>query len=112
MRMPDSTPAPAPQKLPPRKRAPDTLTQEDAFGNAFDGRVVNRFLGFLKPYRVPIYISIGAVLIFTATQIAIPLMIRHIVDDALTAGAQAERLLMIAVGAFFGVAAINYIANY
>ena len=114
--MPDSAvPANgAPQRpvLPPRSKRPQTLTAEDVYGNVFDGRVIRRFLEFLKPYRRSIYIAIAAVLVFTLTQIAIPLVIRHIVDDALIAGAQAERLLLIAIGGFFAVIVVNYVANY
>jgi ATP-binding cassette subfamily B protein len=113
--MPDSTadPQPAPRRtLAQRVNRVQTLTAEDTYGNVFDRGIVGRFLAYLRPYRRTIYVAIAAVLVFTATQISIPLMIRHIVDDALTAGAQAERLLMIAVGAFFVVAVVNYVSNY
>jgi ATP-binding cassette subfamily B multidrug efflux pump len=112
--MPDSAPSPDDSKgaLPLRKRRVQTLSSEDTFGKVFDGHVVRRFVAFLKPYRRRIYLAIGAVVIFTLTQLSVPLIIRHIVDKALTAGADAERLLLIAVVGFFGVALVNYVSNY
>ncbi|MBI4184072.1 MAG: ABC transporter ATP-binding protein [Proteobacteria bacterium] len=85
---------------------------ERIFGAAFDGRVVERFLGFLGRYRGRLAIAVGAVLVFTLTQIAIPLVVRHAIDDAL-AGANAGRaLLATAALAFAVVVAVNYGANY
>jgi len=112
--MPDSAPSPDDHKnaLPQRKRRVQTLSSEDTFGKVFDGHVVRRFAGFLKPYRRRIYLAIASVIIFTMTQLSVPLIIRHIVDKALTAGAEAERLLLIAVAGFFCVAFVNYISNY
>jgi len=113
--MPDTTPAAdQPQKphLPARKRRPPTLSSEDTFGKVFDGNVVRRFSEFLKPYRKRIYLAIVSVLIFTLTQLSVPLIIRHIVDKTLTAGAEADRLLLIAVAGFFLVAFVNYISNF
>ena len=112
--MPDSAPSPDDPTgaLPLRKRRVQTLSSEDTFGKVFDGHVVRRFVAFLKPYRRRIYLAICAVVIFTLTQLSVPLIIRHIVDKALTAGADAERLLLIAVAGFFGVALVNYVSNY
>jgi ATP-binding cassette subfamily B protein len=73
---------------------------------------VRRFAEFLKPYRRRIYMAIASVVIFTLTQLSVPLIIRHIVDKALSAGAEAERLLLIAVVGFFCVALVNYVSNY
>ena len=65
------------------------------FGQAFNGAVVRRFLAFVRPYRAPLWLSLAAVLVFTFTQMAIPLIIRVVIDDALLAGAAstAHRLL-------------------
>ena len=85
---------------------------EEMFGAAYDGRVVNRFFEYVRPYRHRIYIALVAVLVFTATQLSIPLVIRHAIDKALVAPAGGEALLMIAVYAFALAIAINYAANW
>jgi ATP-binding cassette subfamily B protein len=112
--MPDSAPSSDESKNAPpqRKRRVQTLSSEDTFGKVFDGNVVRRFAEFLKPYRRRIYMAIASVVIFTLTQLSVPLIIRHIVDKALSAGAEAERLLLIAVVGFFCVALVNYVSNY
>ena len=98
--------------LPQRRRRPPTLSSEDTFGKVFDGNVVRRFAEFLTPYRRKIYWAIASVMIFTLTQLSVPLIIRFIVDKALVAGSGAERLLLIAVAGFFAISFINYVSNY
>ena len=45
---------------------------EELFGRVFDRWVVSRFLVYLRPYRRRIAVAIGAVLLFTLMQLAIP----------------------------------------
>ena len=85
---------------------------EEMFGAAYDGRVVGRFFEYVRPYRRRIYLALMAVLVFTATQLSIPLVIRHVIDGALVAGTGNEALLMLAVYAFALVIIINYGANW
>jgi len=85
---------------------------EDLFGRVFDKWVVRRFLRYLKPYRGQIAIAIGAVLVFTLTQLSIPLIIRTAIDDALAAESASRELLNLAVGVFVAVVSVNYVANH
>ena len=101
----------------PQKRSPLGRSGEEVFGAVIDPRVLRRFLAFLAPYRWIIVASIGAVLAFTLTQIAVPLIIRYVIDTALpasvTAGSgEAERLLGIAIAGFFAVVVVNFVSNY
>jgi ATP-binding cassette, subfamily B, multidrug efflux pump len=84
---------------------------EKIFGRAFDGRIVRRFLGHMAPYRARIWIAIGCVVLFTASQLAIPLVIGIAIDRALAPGAMDEQLLVMAAGAFALVIAINAVAS-
>ncbi|MSQ50828.1 MAG: ABC transporter ATP-binding protein [Betaproteobacteria bacterium] len=126
--MPDNAlPAPSPASASAGKglHAPAKLSAksgEEIFAKSVDPRVLMRFFGFLRPYRAMIVISIVAVLIFTLTQIAVPLVIRYVIDKALPtalagglvtdARANAEYLLAIAVLGFFAVVLVNYLSNY
>ncbi len=85
---------------------------EELFGRVFDRWVVGRVLAFLKPYRTQVAIAIVAVLVFTLTQLAIPLVIRSAIDDALLAGDGGRALLNLTVAVFAGVILINYVANH
>ncbi|MEQ8249308.1 MAG: ABC transporter ATP-binding protein [Alphaproteobacteria bacterium] len=85
---------------------------EEMFGAAFDRQVVRRFMGYVRPYRGAIALAVLAVLTFTATQLAIPLVIRWAIDDALLAGPNGTTLLTLIVGVFALVVLINYAANW
>ncbi len=95
-----------------RLKALTTDRDEEIFAAAFDGRIIRRFLGFVHPYRTTVAVGIAAILAFTLTQLAIPLVIRETIDGALVGGAASENLLEIAVAVFFGVIITNSIANY
>ena len=92
---------------------------EESFGAAIDRHVLRRFFAFLQPYRRSLIYAIVAVLAFTLTQIAVPLVIRFVIDKALPAGAGlpaaaregGEQLLAIAVAGFFAVVLVNYICD-
>lgn len=85
---------------------------EQIFGAAFDGGVIGRFLGFLRPYRRRLLAAIAAVLVFTLTQLAIPLIIRYAIDNALVQGATDRAFLELAVVAFGLVISVNAAANF
>ena len=84
---------------------------EEMFGAAFDGIVIRRFWEFVKPYKRMLYLGIGAVLLFTLSQVAIPLLLRLIIDDALVLETNALTLLHQIVIAFGIVIVISYVAN-
>ncbi|NQV79381.1 MAG: ABC transporter ATP-binding protein [Alphaproteobacteria bacterium] len=85
---------------------------EEMFGAAFDRQVVRRFMGYVRPFRGAIILAIAAVLTFTATQLAIPLVIRWAIDDALLSDVGGQAMLAIIVGVFAAVVVINYAANW
>lgn len=85
--------------------------EEEMFGAAFDGVVLRRFWGFLRPYRRNLLIALGGVILFTLTQVMIPLLIRAAIDHGVAAGAQGMRLLQTVGIGFFAVVIVNYVAN-
>ena len=84
---------------------------EEMFGAAFDGVVVRRFWEFIRPYQVMLWVGIIGVLVFTLTQVAIPLLVRHVIDDALATDVETAGLLQRIIIAFFLVLLVNYAAN-
>ena len=60
--------------------------EEEVFGKAYDPRIVRRIWSFVQPYQGRIFISVAAVLVFTLTQLAIPLIIRYAIDHGMAAG--------------------------
>jgi len=85
---------------------------EELFGRLFDRWVISRLLVFLAPYRARLAIGVGAVLVYTATQLTIPLIIRSAIDEAVVTGADGQTVLYWAVAIFIGVVVVNYIANH
>src|SRR5690606_35981464 len=72
---------------------------------------VRRIWAYVRPYRLKIYLSVMAVLVFTGTQLAIPLIIGNAVDNSLVAGGDPNRLLW-SVGAFAVAVLLNFGASY
>lgn len=98
-------------KKPPRAVVGSHKPEEEVFGKAYDPKIVRRIWTFVRPYRRQIYFSIAAVLIFTLSQLAIPLIIRYAIDHGMVGGVDTGVLALTA--ALFGaVILVNYGANY
>ncbi|MGH8664411.1 MAG: ABC transporter ATP-binding protein [Burkholderiales bacterium] len=84
---------------------------EKIFGKVFDRGIVRRFFGYIVPYRRSLWLAIGCVVLFTASQLAIPLVIGTAIDRALVPGAMDRNLLLTAALAFALVIAVNAAAS-
>ena len=83
---------------PPRAVVGSQISQDEViFGAAFDRKVVRRFAQYVLPYRKTIYIAMAAVLVFTAAQLSMPLVISYAIDKALIADGGGRALLVLAV---------------
>jgi ATP-binding cassette subfamily B multidrug efflux pump len=96
---------------PPRAVVGSTRIEEEIFGRAFDGRVVGRIWDFVRPYRRQMAIAVAAVLTFTATQLTIPLIIRHAIDYGMVPGVDRSILAWSCV-AFAVAILVNFVASY
>src|SRR6185437_10365349 len=86
--------------------------EEEIFGKVYDSGVVRRLWAFVTPYRGKIYLAVGAVLAFTATQLAIPLIIRYAIDHGMQTGDTNRTMLEVISLGFAFVALINYGASW
>ena len=89
-----------------------TSKDEIIFGRAFDKWVITRFLRHLAPYKLRIAVGVFAVLIYTLTQLSIPLIVRATIDNSLVDGVSDREMLHNFVAVFFAVVVVNYIANH
>jgi len=89
-----------------------TNRDEEMFGALFDGGVVWRFLTYVRPYRKRIWLAIAAVLVVTAAQLAIPLVIRFGIDNVILADGGTPGMLLLVVAVFAGVITVNYGASW
>jgi ATP-binding cassette subfamily B multidrug efflux pump len=65
----------SPGAIPETAHALNEDIDEKIFGKAFDRGIVRRFLGYMVPYRRQLWLAIGCVVLFTASQLTIPLVI-------------------------------------
>ncbi len=101
------------ERRPPLAVVGSQISQdEELFGRVFDQWVVRRMFGYVWPYRRRLGIAVAAILVYTASQLTIPLVIRHVIDDAVGSGAEGRALLDLAVGIFLAVVVVNYVANH
>ena len=80
---------------------------EELFGRVFDPHVFRRFIPFVRPYKRMIVFALLGVLLFTATQLAVPLIIRITIDNALLADGAGRTALYLAAAAFGVVIVVN-----
>ena len=86
-------------------------TAEEIFGDAFNGQIILRFISYLAPYKKLLAVTIAAVLVFSATTLAFPLLVKFAIDRGLQ-GAGDKELLGVIVAALFGAVVLNYISNF
>ncbi|MEZ2219569.1 ABC transporter ATP-binding protein [Rhizobium sp. RCC_161_2] len=99
-------------RRPPRAVVGSHRVEEEIFGKVFDSKIVGRIWTFVSPYRRQVYIAVVAVLLFTASQIVIPLVIRYAIDHAMAPGAVNYSALWLALAIFSGAILVNYGASY
>ena len=97
-------------RRPPRAVVGSHRVEEEMFGRVFDPRILRRIWVFVRPYRRQVRISVIAVLVFTLSQLSIPMIIRNAFDVGLAKGAWGGALYA-AVAAFAAAIATNYVAS-
>lgn len=100
-----------PGQRPPRATVGSHRIEEEVFGKAYDPQTVRRIWAYVRPYRAKIVISVIAVLVFTGTQLAIPLIIGQAIDRGMVAGGDPSALLW-SVAAFAIAVLVNFAASY
>lgn len=78
------------------------------FGRVFDRSIILRIFYFVRPYQRQLILSIIAVLVFTGTQIAIPLIIGYAIDNGLGADIAGQSARRTAAVDFAVAFSLNY----
>jgi ATP-binding cassette subfamily B multidrug efflux pump len=99
-------------KRPPHAVVGSHTEREEIFGKAFDPRIIRRIWTFVRPYRRRMALAVAAVLVFTLTQLAIPLIISYAIDHGMVTGGLDRNTLGWAVAAFAAAILVNYGASY
>ncbi len=100
-------------RRPPRAVVGSSLDrEEEVFGKVYDPKIVRRIWAFVRPYQLQIYLSVAAVMVFTLTQLAIPLLIRYAIDKGMAAGGGGREILVWVIIGFGLTILINYGASW
>ena len=83
---------------------------EETYGRVFDYRVVMRIVPYLLPYKSLIAISLVALVVFTATQVAVPWLIKIGIDGYISVGDYSGLSLIVAL--FMSNALVGWGSNY
>jgi len=86
--------------------------EEEIFGKVYDSGIMRRLWAFAAPYRARIALAVVAVLAFTGTQLAIPLLIRYAIDHGMSAGDGNRSMLTVIALVFAFIALVNYGASW
>ncbi|MER8555867.1 ABC transporter ATP-binding protein [Mesorhizobium sp. M1136] len=99
-------------RRPPRAVVGSHRIEEEMFGRAFDKSILRRIWAFVRPYRARVVITIAAMLIFTGTQLLVPLIIRSAIDQGMNPARTDRSAQLAAVGAFVLAILVNFTAGY
>ncbi|GAB4275014.1 MAG: ABC transporter ATP-binding protein [Candidatus Promineifilaceae bacterium] len=92
------------------ERIQDMLPEEDELlGKAYDGRLVRRLLGFMKPYRTRLYTAIILMIISSLLGVAGPALVGRAIDNGIRAGNFSQLRLYTAL--FIAAAIGEWVTN-
>ena len=83
---------------------------DDDAGKVYDHRVVIRLMGYLRPHWRRLIVTIIAMLVYTATVVALPCIVMWAIDDHIRVG-DISGLNLVAL-VFILVASLQYLSNY
>ena len=100
-------------ELPPGAVSPPAeVTEEEMFSTVFNETVVRRFIRFMVPYKMVVAASFFAVLVFTVTQLSIPILVQMTLDQQITFMGTGLESLKSGMMLFTAAIVINFISHF
>ena len=100
-------------KLPPGAVSPPPeLTEEEMFSTDINKTVLKRFIQFVTPYKLMIFASFTAVLIFTLTQLSLPILVQITLDRQITFWGEGLESLKAGVLLFAVAVVLNFFSHF
>ena len=100
-------------KLPPGAVSPPPeLTEEEMFSTDINKTVLKRFIQFVTPYKLMIFASFTAVLIFTLTQLSLPILVQITLDKQITFWGEGLESLKAGVLLFAVAVVLNFFSHF
>ena len=94
----------------PMRRMNEAELDQDEAGKIYDHRIVTRLLSYFRPYASIVIVAFIATMAYTATVVALPLIVARVIDDYIRPGDLSG--LNWIVGVFVAVAAAQFLASY
>jgi len=90
--------------------AAEQFHEEEVLGKAYDARLMRRLLGYLRPYRGKVVVSVFLLLIVTVLQLSGPIMVQIAIDKYITTGNMfgLGRLALL----YFGILVTAFLLGY
>ena len=89
---------------------PSYVLSDDILQKGYDPYVVSRYLDFLKPYRLRIFLSVILMMISSAAVVAGPYLIQLAIDDGL--GKNQPEVLIRSIALFTIFAAVQWLTTF
>ncbi len=83
------------QPQPRKPRANLGAHDEEEIFLAFDTRIIQRFGGYLAPYRATLWTALAVIFLSVGTQVAIPMVVRYAVDSSVLGNVQLLHTILI-----------------
>src|SRR5919202_3438674 len=90
--------------------SPVAFHEEEALGKAYDGRLMRRLLGYVRPYAGLVAAALAALLGEALLQLVGPLLTRRVIDVALPA--RDARMVLSATGLFVATLVAQFGFSY
>jgi ATP-binding cassette subfamily B protein len=88
--------------------------EEEVLGKAYDGRLMRRLIGYLRPYRRQVAVALIAIIVGAAAQLAQPYLIKVAIDRHIASGQLAglDRLAALYLGILLAAFAADYVQTW
>src|SRR4051812_2777999 len=86
------------------------MSEEEALGKAYDGRLMRRLIGYLRPYRTQVLFATAAIICHSIIELAPPYLTKLVIDRYIPARdiAGLGRIAVLYLGAILGSFALEY----
>jgi ATP-binding cassette, subfamily B, multidrug efflux pump len=91
-----------------------SFQEEEALGKAYDGRLMRRLLGYLRPYKVQVAVAFFAIIGGSALALAQPYLIKLAIDRYIARGdlAGLNLIALLFLGILIGAFVLEYVQTY
>jgi ATP-binding cassette subfamily B protein len=90
------------------------MHEEDVLGKAYDGRLMRRLIGYLRPYRRQVFVAIAAIIVHAGLELVPPYLTKIVIDQYIPSRDLSGLALIAAVylATLLGSFALEYVQTW